>query len=477
MFNTLLHRLNADSLNSVLQRFTLHAYETRIQKILSAIEERIREERNLGAVLQSLDTAKGKLYGCFLEYFDSTLVAKVLALKVLNLCLGKHQFLARSTVSIARPYGLLIDPSNGCNLACPGCVHSRSAKKLGVFDWKPGMLSEERATAFLSQFGPYAIQILFCNYGEPLLNPNTPKFIRLAKSYRSQTMLSTNLAMDHFDADSYVRSGLDYMILSIDGATQAVYERYRKKGNIEIVYRNIQKLVEAKLRLRKRTPILCWQYLAFEHNVHEISDAVDIARCLGLDEFKIASAFDVGWDDPGVQPAKIEPVTLKFNTDAGHRMMENWNAFPGSLDAETIEHEFETGWIEKLARQPQKDSGSSPAAGHTCHWLYKSLTMDANGRILPCCGAPGPGKDLIFSDFNSGDVHDPFNSDKHRLARLYFADRDAYRRTGQQQEPYCVSCTWNQTRTDIGSAQVEHYLKAAGSALFNSKSIRMLCSW
>ena len=169
MFNTLLHRLNADSLNSVLQRFTLHTYETRIQKILSAIEERNREERNLGAILQSLDKAKAKLYGCFLEYFDSTLVAKVLALKVLNLCLGKHQFLARSTVSIARPYGLLIDPSNGCNLACPGCVHSSSAKKLGVFDWKPGMLSEERATAFLSRFGTYAIQILFCNYGEPLL--------------------------------------------------------------------------------------------------------------------------------------------------------------------------------------------------------------------------------------------------------------------------------------------------------------------
>jgi MoaA/NifB/PqqE/SkfB family radical SAM enzyme len=474
MFNTLLHRISADSLESMLHHFALPTYKTRIRKILSAIEERSLRERNLGAVLQTLDSAKCGFYDCFREYFDSTIVAKVLTLKVLNLCLAKHQFLARHTVSIARPFGILIDPCNGCNLACPGCVHSRSAKKLGVFDWKPGMLSAERATAFLARFGPYAIQTLFCNYGEPLLNPNTPKFIRLAKSYLSQTMLSTNLAMERFDADAYVKSGLDYMILSIDGATQPVYERYRQRGNIEIVYRNVQKLVEAKLRLGKPTPVLCWQYLAFEHNIHEISEAVDRARCLGLDEFKIASAFDVGWDDPGVQPAKIEPVTLQFNVDAGQRMIDNWDAFPDSHDAETIEREFESGWLEKLVGQPQEERGS---AGHTCHWLYKSMTMDAGGKILPCCAAPGSGRDLVFSSFDTGAVKDPFNSDKYRLARLYFADKEAYLRTERRQEPYCVNCTWNQTRTDIGSAQVENYLKAAGSALFSAKSIRMLSSW
>ncbi len=463
--------------DSMLHRFTFRTYETRIQKILSSIEKRTREETNLGVVLQSLDAAKAGLYNCFREYFDSTLVGKALTLKVLNLCLGKHQFRARNTVSIAKPFGIHLDPSNSCNLACPGCVHSRSAKKLGVFDWKPGMLSEERASAFLARFGPYAIQTVFYNYGEPLLNPNTPKLIRLAKSYLSQTMLSTNLAMERFDADAYVRSGLDYMVLSIDGATQPVYERYRQKGNIEVVYRNIEKLVEAKVRLGKRTPVLCWQYLAFEHNIHEIPEAIDIARRLGLNEFRIASAFDVGWDDPGVKPAKIETVTHEFGVDSGQGMMDNWNAFPDGLDAKTIEREFEIGWAEKLVGQPQEDRGSKPVAAHTCHWLYKSLTMDANGRIFPCCGAPGSGKDLVFSNFDSSDVHDPFNSEKHRLARLYFADKDAYVRTSPQLDSHCVSCTWNQTETDVGNAEVEEYLKAAGSVLFNANSTRMLCCW
>src|SRR6266513_1707977 len=62
MFNTLLHRLNAESLGSMLHRFTLRTYGNRIQRILSSIEKRIQGERNLGAVLQALDSAKGELY-------------------------------------------------------------------------------------------------------------------------------------------------------------------------------------------------------------------------------------------------------------------------------------------------------------------------------------------------------------------------------------------------------------------------------
>ena len=137
------------------------------------------------------------------------------------------------------------------------------------------MLSESRGASILEQFGPYAIQVLFFNYGEPLLNPASPNLIRRARNYLAQTMVSTNLAMPRFDPDAYVRSGMDYMSLSIDGATQRVYEKYRRTGSIDLVYQNVQKLVEAKVRYASRTPVLCWEYLAFEHNAHEIGLAAE----------------------------------------------------------------------------------------------------------------------------------------------------------------------------------------------------------
>ena len=278
------------------QWFTPQTIDVRVHKILSAIDEQILGETNLDPVLKALETSKHDLFCCFRKYTSSVSAAQALTLKVQNLCLGKQQFLARSTTLVAKPFGILVDPANGCNLACPGCVHSHTARERGLFDWKPAMLSESRMSALLARFGPCAIQTLFCNYGEPLLNPNTPKFARLAKSYLMQTVLSTNLALPHFDADAYVRSGLDYMILSIDGATQAVYERFRKKGKIQIVFDNIQKLVEARLRTGKRTPVLCWQYLAFDHNAHEIPHAIETARCLGLDVFQIASRRPARYD-------------------------------------------------------------------------------------------------------------------------------------------------------------------------------------
>jgi MoaA/NifB/PqqE/SkfB family radical SAM enzyme len=451
-------------------RFAPPAIDVRIQRILSSIDTSAEAGDGLGAVAVSLEASKAGLYTCFLEFFDSVAVAQALTIKVMNLCLAKHQFRARSTVLAAQPFGLLLDPANGCNLACPGCVHSRSAKKAGAFDWQVGMLSESRGASILERFGPYAIQVLFFNYGEPLLNPATPNLIRRAKNYLAQTMVSTNLAMPRFDPDAYVRSGLDYMTISIDGATQGVYEKYRRTGSIDLVYQNVQKLVEAKVRNASRTPVLCWQYLAFEHNAHEIVVAAETARSLGLDEFRIASPFDVGWDDPTIRPAEIEPQLICMNEQSEEDLFANWNPFPGEIDSVTIQREFEVNWDQRL--QQLRDGGqASGSTGHTCHWLYKNIVLDSNGRVFPCCGAPTPGKNLTFSKFTPSGGEDHFNSEMHREARGFFLDGS----TTDSRLP-CVGCTWSQTKTDIDTPQVEHYLKAAGG-LFNAGSIRMITSW
>src|ERR1035438_2587703 len=49
---------------------------------------------------------------------------------------------------------------------------------------------------------------------------------------------------------------------------------------------------------------------------------------------------------------------------------------------------------------------------HTCHWLYKTMVMDANGRILPCCAAPNPAGELVFSTLTHARPDDCFNSER-----------------------------------------------------------------
>jgi pyruvate-formate lyase-activating enzyme len=229
---------------------------------LSKIDDELRQCQSNAAAADVVERFKPDLYTRLRSRFETPL-AQALTLKILNICLAKYHLNARSTAVLSRPYGLVVDPSDMCQLACTGCVHSDRSELLQIFDWRKGTLPEDRFAALLQRYGPYAIGVYFCNYGEPLLNLNTPKLIRMAKNYLMGTALSTSLSVKRLDADAYIASGLDFMVLSIDGATQPVYERFRRNGNLELVFDNVRKLVDAKRRLGKRTPVLSWNFLAF----------------------------------------------------------------------------------------------------------------------------------------------------------------------------------------------------------------------
>jgi MoaA/NifB/PqqE/SkfB family radical SAM enzyme len=404
------------------------------------------------------------LYAPLRVHFDEA-AAQALTLKILNIRLAGNDLKARRSSALCRPLGIVADPSNVCRLACPGCVHSVRSEALKRFIWPNGTLSEERFSALLKLYGPYAIGVYFCNYGEPLLNLNTPKLIRLAKSYLMGAMLSTSLSVERFDPEAYVESGLDSMVVSIDGATQEVYGRFRRNGNLELALDNLRRLVEAKRRLKKRTPVVSWNFLAFQHNAHEIRPAMRMARKLGVNQFRVVRPFDVTWDDPEIVPAAVRPRIRRFDWFSTTNLPENWNPFPKEVDAETIGRAFE----RPLRTQPENDEPPSP--GHTCHWLYKNIVMDATGRILPCCAAPRPEADLVFSDINAGD-EDPFNSEKYRRARACFRDA-AFAGAAVF---YCSRCEWDHATVNIGNPEIRRYFRAADPAFFDHRSLRLLAT-
>jgi MoaA/NifB/PqqE/SkfB family radical SAM enzyme len=422
---------------------------------VAAIEREIAAGRN-----DAFARARTDLYRLLRERFSET-AAQALTVKTGNLLLARKHLQDRSAVVTSRPFGLVIDPSNMCQLACPGCVHSTRNEDLKVFEWPNGTLLEARFAALLKQYGAYAVGVYFCNYGEPLLNVNTPALIRLSKRYLAAAALSTSLSVRRFDPDAYVESGLDFMVVSLDGATQEVYHQYRRNGDVELVYDNVRRLVDAKRRLRRRTPVLSWNFLAFEHNEHEIPTAAKKARELGFDQFRVVDPFDVSWDDPSVLPAAVKPEVRRQHWRASVDLAGNWNPFPDALDRDAIADAFENGWPDVSARRHAE-------AGHTCRWLYKNMSMDATGRILPCCGAPRPDAELVFGKF---DGHgDPFNSEKYRQARAHFA-------TGEHTTVYCSACDWDHMTVNIGAPEIRRYFRSANPAFFDRRSLRLLSDW
>jgi len=136
--------------------------------------------------------------------------------------------------------------------------------------------------------------------------------------------------------------------------------------------------------LGKRTPTVSWQYLAFEHNEHEIDDAIKMAQQLEVDQIVVATPFDVSWDAPKIHPSKQAPRTVQFHSGWVEETIDNWNPFPSELQVEAIEQEFASGWRRRLV--DDRDTGIPDPDASSAPHLSLSLQKHGDGwggSILP----------------------------------------------------------------------------------------------
>jgi sulfatase maturation enzyme AslB (radical SAM superfamily) len=326
------------------------------------------------------------------------------------------------------------------------------------FDWPTGILKDGVFQGFIEQHGAFAFELYFANYGEPLLNRSLPRFVQMARRFLLPTYASTSLSIRNLDFDALVASKLNFLIVSIDGATEETYSIYRRKGNFALVIDNLKKLVEAKTRFSSYTPILQWQFLVFEHNVHEVEAVKQLARELGVNELRLVKPYAVDWDDPKiVVQADWQTELVSFHDD-WQQYTSGLGKLADDLDAEIICKHFSRSWTQRLdevSRGAISQVSPFDLTGKRCTWLYKSATMDANGRIMPCTRPPSSTDTLAFSE-QSDEMH--FNSEKHRLARLFFADPKRYRAETDglplQDVPYCSKCWHPNFKPDIDTRDI-----------------------
>ncbi len=411
--------------------------------------------------------------------------ASAFMLKISNYIISKFQYIHRHKYLISNPYALVVDPSNNCPLHCSGCLHNKVFRKKIGSDWPGGGLEQNIYRSFINRFGPYASTVLFYNWGEPLLNKHTPSFIRQAKSYLLETSLSSNLSVK-FDAEALVLSGLDYMILSIDGATPEVYGRYRQGGEFDLVIDNVRRLVAAKKKYNLSTPVLSWQFLLFEHNKHEMNLVKKMACELGVNEVSFVRPYDVIWE-PDLQIAKDtrEETFIVPEPSGGDEIVEMEIA---SSFLELVKHK----WLDKI--DCIDEMLFAKRSGSTCQWLYSSLVMDACGRCLPCCYVPrkDSGYTWIFAEperlgsFDDEAMDNFFNSEYHCFSRHHFVWLSELEKSGGiaprlgrgKSVPYCVACPDKNLKPLVNSFHLHRYLHKFGKiGLLTEDNIRTIVDW
>lgn len=184
------------------------------------------------------------------------------------------------------PLTLNFEPTTSCNLRCPECPSG-----LRSFTRPTGMLEQKAFQKTIDELSDTLVYLTFYFQGEPYLNPSFLDMVEYASEKNIYTFTSTNA---HYLTDEHakrtVESGLDKLIISIDGTTQEVYEQYRVGGKLDKVLEGTQNVLRWKKELKSQTPYVVFQFLVVKPNEHQVEDAKKMAHELGVDEIKFKTA-------------------------------------------------------------------------------------------------------------------------------------------------------------------------------------------
>lgn len=229
-------------------------------------------------------------------------------LRTLNYILFKIESQKISRVHYVPP-SVQMDSSSGCLLECPGCLVGIRNSKLESQPLKVTSMSVYKKV--IDSISKKSFQLYFHLHAEPLLNKHVFEAIKYADSRGLWTGIHSNLVPEVKDLPKkIIESGLKNLIVSIDGATQSVYEKYRKGGNIEYVFEHISEIIKHRTLAKTQYPWISAKFIVFEHNWHEIKLFKERASQIGIDECIFIGGFSNGIYETG------KPATeMVFNLD------------------------------------------------------------------------------------------------------------------------------------------------------------------
>jgi len=222
------------------------------------------------------------------------------------------------------PVEYIVETTAKCNLYCPMCP--RETLKQPKED-----MTQEVFERLVEESGRSAEHMMLVGLGEPLLDPLIFDRIEYCARHNISTLLSTNgTLLGAAASDRLLRSPLESIALSCDGATKESFEYYRKGARFEQVRGNFIRFARMKKERGAGVQVVV-QMVRMEGNAREVEDFI---------RFWSAA--------PGVDRVRIkEDETNLMRPGAGHD--------PGD-------------WK------------------HPCHYLWRGpMYVKHNGDAYPCC--------------------------------------------------------------------------------------------
>lgn len=172
---------------------------------------------------------------------------------------------------------LQIEPSFACNLRCVMCPWKEISKKAR----NQGLMSQKVWNSIRSYLSDVH-SVDFTGGGEPLLQPKLEEWIAEAKSADCETgFLSNGLLLGKEKQQRVLDAGVDWIGISIDGATAEIYENIRKGSHFGRVCENLAGIVALRTG---NVPKIMINFVITKFNFHQVQDIVRLAARLGVDQ-------------------------------------------------------------------------------------------------------------------------------------------------------------------------------------------------
>ncbi len=242
------------------------------------------------------------------------------------------------------PISLSIEPTTSCNLRCPECPSG-----LRSFTRPTGMLSEGLFRSIIDELSRTLSYLTFYFQGEPYLHPQFTGMVAYASSRGIYTSTSTNAHfLDEENARKTIASGLDRLIISIDGTSQETYSAYRIGGRLEKVIEGTRTILRLRKELASRTPAVVFQFLVVAPNEHQVPAVHALAKELGVDRVAIKTAQIYDYEN-GSPLIPRDPRYSRYRRNEDGRY---------SIKNDLLNH---------------------------CWKMWHSSVVTWDGRVVPCC--------------------------------------------------------------------------------------------
>lgn len=233
-----------------------------------------------------------------------------------------RRYLTNRHVLTPYPLQVGLEVTNHCNLKCVMCPHSRMTRPKGY-------MSKELFVKIIDEIKGKSEFVYLHGFGESLLHPQFFELARYAAGSGLTTLLSTNITLlDEDRSRKLLESGIDFVVLAMDGTNKDTYEKIRVGGKFDSNILQIKKFLQLKKEFGAKIFVEL-QFILMDANKDEAS--------------KVESLFTES-ERRQVNVFRIKP---KYT--------------PPSVSKEKIVHR------------------------HPCYFLWNTMTIAWNGEVPICC--------------------------------------------------------------------------------------------